>query len=85
MQSMNAQRWQDIKEQIVSGLRKLRTEGESGSFMIVSAGDVYVQFAGAHGSTQVECQAVGNSYLPAKRQLDASKIAELERFELVHE
>ena len=80
---MNVQPWHDSEEQIVGGLRKLCTEGGSGNFMIVSSGDVYVQFAGRHGDTRIECQTVGNAYLPTKRKLTMDKIHELQRLGFV--
>jgi len=76
---MSAFSWQDAEAAIQSGLLKLTSDGGSGNFMIVSAGDIYVQYAGNRGSTQIHCEAVGNDYLSQQRRLSPEKVDELEK------
>ena len=78
---MKTQNWEEAEEKIFDGLRKLTTEGGDHNFMIVSAGDVYVQFAGTRGSTQLDGEAVSNAYLPPRLQLSSDQVAELERLD----
>ena len=70
---------QDAEAVIERNLKKLTTDGGSGNFMIVSAGGVYVQFAGSRGSSQVRCEAVGNDYLDRQDRLAPEKIDELDK------
>jgi len=76
--------WQGAEAVIEQNLQMLTTEGGSGDFMIVSVGDVYVQFGCSRGNSQVQCEAVGNDYLSPQHWLPLDKIAELEKlyFEL---
>ena len=71
--------WRESESQIAVALRKLTSEGGDSNFLIVSCGDAYVQFAGAGGSTDLYCEAVGNQYLPRDRQLAPDKIGRLEQ------
>ena len=70
---------QDAEAVIERNLKKLTTDGGSGNFMIVSAGGVYVQFAGSRGSSQVRCEAVGNDYLDRQHRLPPEQVDELEK------
>ena len=37
--------------------------------MVVSSGDIYVQFAGSPGNPQVLCESISNEYLPKKLKM----------------
>ena len=76
---MHLKDWREAESQIAAALYKLTTEGGDSNFVIVSCGDAYVQFAGARGSSDVDCEAVGNEYLPEERQLTPDKIDRLEK------
>jgi hypothetical protein len=76
---MSTYSWQDAEAVIALDLKKLRTDGGSGNFMIVSADDIYVQFACSRGSSQIHCEAVGNDYLDRQHRLPPEKVDELEK------
>jgi len=67
----------DAAGEIYSGLLDLTREGGPGNFMVVSAGDVYVQFAGSPGNTQVLCEAIANEYLPEKLKIKPRALKKL--------
>jgi hypothetical protein len=75
--------WQDAETVIAQNLIMLTVEGGSGNFMIVSVGDMYVQFAGSRGLSRIQCEAVGNDYLDRQHRLSPEKIAELEKLYFV--
>lgn len=76
---MSTYSWQAAEAVIGRDLQKLTTDGGSGNFMIVYAGSIYVQFAGSRGSSQIQCEAVGNDYLDRQHRLPSEKIDELEK------
>ena len=76
---MSTYSWQDAEAAIGRDLQKLTTAGGNGNFMIVSVGHAYVQFAGSRGSSQLQCEAVGNDYLDRQHRLPPEKIDELEK------
>ena len=84
---MSTHSWQDAEAVIERNLKKFTTDGGSGNFMIVSAGGIYVQFAGSRGSSQIQCEAVGNDYLDHQHRLPPERVDELEklRFDLQDE
>ncbi len=53
----------DAEEQISSSLLALTSEGGRGSFLVVSSGEIYVQFAGSVGNQRLRCEAISNQYL----------------------
>jgi hypothetical protein len=59
----------DAAGEICSGLLDLTREGGPGNFMVVSCGDVYVQFAGSPGNPQVLCESISGKYLPKKLKI----------------
>lgn len=59
----------DAEQEICSGLLALTSEGGPGSFLVVSAGEVYVQFAGNVGNQRLRCEAISNQYLPEKQKM----------------
>jgi type III secretion system-like peptide-binding chaperone len=77
--------WQEAEGEIARGLQELTAAGGDSNFMIISAGDFYVQFSGSRGSSQVHGEAVSNDYLKSKHRLPPEKIDELEKlhFDLV--
>ncbi len=70
--------WQAELE-IAAVLQRMTREGGDGNFVIVSAGDYYVQFYGQPGDRTVGCEAVSNAYLSGKRELRLDQINELKR------
>ena len=62
----------DAAEEIHSGLLDLTREGGPGNFMVVSCGDVYVQFAGSPGNPQVLCESISAKYLPKKLKISSA-------------
>lgn len=60
-------------EQITRGLTMLAREGGSGNFMILSSADIYVQFAGARGSSELECEVIAESFIRGRSRLDRSR------------
>jgi hypothetical protein len=63
----------DAAGEISSGLLDLTREGGPGNFMVVSCGEIYVQFAGSPGNPQVLCESISGKYLP--RKLKVSSVA----------
>src|SRR5579863_1479234 len=47
--------------------------------MVVSAGDIYVQFAGSPGNPQVLCESISNEYLPKKLQMSKTDVQKLKK------
>ena len=70
----------DAGEEIYSGLLDLTREGGPGNFMVVSVGDIYVQFAGSPGNPQVVCESISNEYLPKKLKMFPEAIETLKGF-----
>jgi hypothetical protein len=70
----------DAEEEICSGLLDLTREGGPGNFMVVSSGDIYVQFAGSPGNPQVVCESIANEYLPKKLKMSAAAVKKLKKF-----
>jgi hypothetical protein len=68
--------WDAAMEQIATDLWRLAQEGGDGNFLIVAAGDVYVQFAGEKGKPEIDAEAVGAEYLP-KPGLQAAQVEAL--------
>jgi len=68
--------WQAELE-IAAALQRITREGGDGNFLIVSAGDYYVQFYGEPGERTIGCEAVSNTYLSGKRELRLDQINEL--------
>ena len=64
---------------ITAQLKELIPMGEDG-FLIVQAGDYYVQFMVLKGARNLIVDAVSNNYLPAKKQLGAEAGAALVGF-----
>lgn len=71
--------WNQAESRIADALRKLTTDGGDGNFVIVSCGDLYVQFAGSRGSKELYCEAVSNEYLSKDQQLSPDRIDRLEK------
>ena len=73
----------DAAGEISSGLLDLTREGGPGNFMVVSSGDIYVQFAGSPGNPQVVCESISNEYLPKTLKMSRDAIDWLEEFGFV--
>lgn len=67
----------DNEDTLVYNLRRLLTEGGTGNYLVVSTGDVYVQFAATRGEQQIYCEAVSNQFLPQSMRLSEDKISQL--------
>jgi type III secretion system-like peptide-binding chaperone len=64
-------------EQIARNLKQLMDSKLDDAFLIVSCGDVYVQFMPGDGNTGLYCEAVSNAHLPKDRQLGAAQMQQL--------
>ena len=53
----------DAEGEISSSLLALTSEGGPGSFLVVSSGEIYIQFAGNIGNQRLRCEAISNQYL----------------------
>jgi hypothetical protein len=73
----------DAAGEIYSGLLDLMSEGGPGNFMVVSSGDVYVQFAGSPGNPQIVCESISNEYLPQKSKMSKKDIEALKKLGFV--
>ncbi|HVP47892.1 MAG TPA: hypothetical protein VMT32_14965 [Bryobacteraceae bacterium] len=58
-------------EEVRSGLLDLTREGGPGNFMVISSGDIYVQFAGSPGNPSVLCESISAKYLPKKLKISS--------------
>ncbi|HLM98756.1 MAG TPA: hypothetical protein VK335_05720 [Bryobacteraceae bacterium] len=67
----------DAEEEIGSSLLALTTEGGPGSFLVVSSGEVYIQFAGNVGNQRLRCEAISNQYLSDKLQMSSAAMDRL--------
>ncbi|MBZ5592363.1 MAG: hypothetical protein LAP39_09010 [Acidobacteriia bacterium] len=61
----------DAAEEIRCGLLDLTREGGPGNFMVVSSGDIYVQFAGSPGNPHLLCESISAKYLPKKLKISS--------------
>lgn len=68
----------DAAGEICSGLLDLTREGGPGNYMVVSAGEIFVQFAGSPGNPQVQCESISNEYLPDDLKVPPKAIKKLE-------
>jgi hypothetical protein len=59
----------DAEEEISSSLLALTSEGGAGSFLVVSSGEIYIQFAGNVGNQRLRCEAISNQYLSDGQQI----------------
>jgi hypothetical protein len=73
----------DAAGEIYSGLLDLMSEGGPGNFMVVSSGDVYVQFAGSPGNPKIVCESISNEYLPQKSKMSKKDIETLKKLGFV--
>ncbi len=73
----------DAAGEIYSGLLDLMSEGGPGNFMVVSSGDVYVQFAGSPGNPKILCESISNEYLPQKSKMSKKDIETLKKLGFV--
>jgi hypothetical protein len=73
----------DAAGEIASGLLDLMREGGPGNFMVVSSGDIYVQFAGSPGDPMVVCESISNEYLPKTLKMSRDAIDRLQEFGFV--
>ena len=62
----------EAEEEIGSSLLALTTEGGPGSFLVISSGEVYIQFAGNVGNQRLRCESISNQYLPDKLKISAA-------------
>jgi hypothetical protein len=69
----------DSKDELVRNLSRLLTEGDSENYLIVSVGDVYLQFAASPGDNEIYCEAVSDKNFPPELQLTEQKVAQLNK------
>ena len=62
----------DAEEEISTSLLALTSEGGPGSFLVISSGEVYVQFAGNVGNQRLRCEAISNQYLSGHLKISPS-------------
>ena len=65
----------EAEAEVAKRLEELATDG---GFIIVSAGDYYVQYRSQDEVPTLRSEAVSNAFLPAERQLDVAQTKELE-------
>lgn len=59
----------DAEQEIASNILALTSEGGPGSFLVVSSGEVFIQFAGNVGNQRLRCESISNQYLPDKLKI----------------
>jgi hypothetical protein len=69
---------ENAEDAFLEHLDRLMNEAGQDSYLIVEAGDVYVQFTPGREGKGVYCEAVSNEFLPPARQLTEEQIARLE-------
>jgi len=67
----------DAEEEISSSLLTLTSEGGPGSFLVVSAGEIYIQFAGNVGNQRLRCESISNQYLSDKLKMSPAAMDRL--------
>lgn len=67
----------NAEEEIASNILDLTSEGGPGSFLVVSSGEVYIQFAGNVGNQRLRCESISNQYLPDKSKISDGGIDRL--------
>lgn len=67
----------DSEQEIASNILTLTSEGGPGSFLVISSGEVYIQFAGNVGNQRLRCEAIANQYLPDRLKISAAGLARL--------
>ena len=67
----------DAEEEISSCLLSLTSEGGPGSFLVISSGEVYIQFAGNVGNQRLRCEAISNQYLSDKVKMSSAAMDRL--------
>lgn len=65
------------KDEIISNLKQLITEGDIDNFLIISAGEAIVQFAAVKGEPTVWCETSSNENLPKRAKLNNDQIEKL--------
>ena len=65
------------EQEIAANLWSLTNEGGPGSFLVVSSGEVYIQFAGNVGNQRLRCEAISNQYLSDKLQVSPQAMDKL--------
>jgi hypothetical protein len=73
-----ADRRPDDVAKIVDQLKQITAKARGDRFLIVSAGDVFVQFLALEGPDSLVIEAISNYYLPADRQLGRAEIDALQ-------
>ena len=61
------------KAQLLENLKKLAAANASGSYLIATCGDFYIQFMPDYDARTMRCEAVGSENLPADRRLTADQ------------
>ena len=69
----------DAAGEISSGLLDLTRDGGTGNYLVVSAGEIYVQFEGSPGNPQVVCESISNEYLADDLKVPPKAIKKLEK------
>lgn len=64
-------------KEILSGLLDLTREGGPGNYLVVSAGEIWLQFAGSPGNPQVLCESISNEYLSDELKIPAKGLKKL--------
>jgi len=67
----------DAEEEISSSILALTSEGGPGSFLVISSGEVYIQFAGNVGNQRLRCEAISNQYLSDKLKMSSAAMDRL--------
>ena len=66
-----------FKEDVAKEIKRLLNEGGEENFLIVSAGDIYVQFTSSNGESSVNCEVVSNRFLPDDLYLERPQVIQL--------
>jgi hypothetical protein len=69
----------EAESAVEEALATLVRDGDEGSFLIVSVGEVYVQFGGDRNPRSLIWEAVGDKFLPAAKRPEPERTRELER------
>lgn len=68
------------EKRLVDDLRQVLRASKDDSILMVSAGDVYVQFLALPGKEEIHCETVSNKFLPEKSKLSNFAVKQLREF-----
>lgn len=64
-------------EDVMDCVNRITTDGGENNFLIISAGDLYMQFASSKGDAKLHAEVVSNEFLPEELMLSTAQMRQL--------